>query len=377
MRRIGLTAGLVALILAGCATKPPSSPAPPVTEPLPPAPAPASPPEPAPTPQPPPPTPQPALPAGAFMRPADLPGWIDEDHLAALAAYQSGCGVARAPEAQETCRRARDIARADREAARRFFEESFRAERVGGDGLLTAYFSPEYEARSAPDGTFTAPVRPRPSDLSNGETYADRTQIERRPSTGALAWMRPEDLFFLQIQGSGTLVYPDGRRMKAAFAAHNGRPFVGIANPMRQRGLLSADNTSGDAIRNWLSDHAGPEADAVMRLNPRYVFFSLVPDDGMDPAGAAGIPLPAGHAVAIDPAFHAMGGLYWIDAAAPILTGAFPTYRRLVMTLDTGGAIRGEVRADLYLGRGPAAGSEAGRVRHTLFMYRLVPLDGR
>ena len=112
-----------------------------------------------------------------------------------------------------------------------------------------------------------------------------------------------------------------------------------------------------------------------MRLNPRYVFFSLAPDDGRQPVGAANVPLPPGRALAVDPAFHPMGELYWIDASAPILNGAFPAYRRLAMALDTGGAIKGDVRADLYLGQGAAAGAEAGRVRHTLRLYRLVPKD--
>jgi membrane-bound lytic murein transglycosylase A len=144
---------------------------------------------------------------------------------------------------------------------------------------------------------------------------------------------------------------------------------------MRDKGLLAANDTSGDAIRAWLADHRGAQADAIMRLNPRYVFFTLAPDDGSEPVGAAGVPLPAGHAIAVDPAEHAMGEVIWIDAAAPILNGAFPRYQRLVIALDTGGAIKGKVRADLYMGRGPAAGAEAGRVRHSLRMYRLIPIE--
>jgi membrane-bound lytic murein transglycosylase A len=203
--------------------------------------------------------------------------------------------------------------------------------------------------------------------------YPDRAAIEAAPAVAALAWMRPEDLFFLQIQGSGVLTFEDGQRLKALYAANNGRPFVGIANAMRDQGLLARENTSGDAIRSWLAAHRGPEADEIMRLNPRYAFFRLAPDAGKQPAGAAGIPLPPGRAVAVDTLYHAMGELLWIDADAPILAGAFPSYRRLVTALDVGGAIKGKVRADLYVGLGPAAGAEAGRVRHTLRMFRLVP----
>ena len=170
------------------------------------------------------------------------------------------------------------------------------------------------------------------------------------------------------------LVFPDGRRLKASYAADNGRPFVPIASAMIRRGLLAPDRASASAIRGWLHTHAGSEAQSVMDLDPRYVFFSLAPDDGREPAGAAGLPLMAGRAIAIDPAWHGYGELYWIDAVAPSLRGATPSYRRLVMALDTGSAIRGNVRADLYLGRGEQAGLEAGRVRHTLLLVRLVPI---
>ena len=265
----------------------------------------------------------------------------------------------------------------DEAAARTFLESSFRPVALPGDGLLTAYFAPEYEAREHPDEEFSAPVRPRPAalpaEVADG-AYADRAAIEARPAEDALAWMRPEDLFFLQIQGSGGLTFADGRRMKAVFTGHNGRRFTGIAAPMRQQGLLADANTSGDSIHAWLAAHRGAEADAIMRLNPRYVFFRLDPDDGGQPAGAAGLPLPPGRAIAVDLSLHPLGELFWIDAEAPALNGAFPTYRRMAVALDTGGAIRGEVRADLYTGRGAAAGQEAGRVRHVLRLWRLDPV---
>ena len=226
------------------------------------------------------------------------------------------------------------------------------------------------------DLDFTAPVRARPADLGDTSQtpYLDRTAIEGLPPGKPLAWMRPEDLFFLQVQGSGVLTFDDGKRMKALYAGNNGRPFVGIANPMRDRGLLAADNVSADSIRAWLAAHRGPDAEAIMRLDPRYAFFSLAVDDGRPPVGSANIPLPGGRSLAVDPSFHQMGELYWVDANAPILNGAFPTYRRLALALDTGGAIKGAVRADLYAGSGPGAGREAGRVRHALTLYQLVPI---
>lgn len=346
-------------------------------------------------PRPGPPKPPPTQPIPAPARPesfADLPGWAQDDHAAGYEAFRVTCGVSRDPALGEVCRRARAIGPLDAQRARMFFEENFQPELILGEGVLTAYFSPEYEARERPDREFSAPVRPKPADLvgngtpgkealrrgPNGQMapYPDRTAIETSPPSQALAWMRPEDLFFLQIQGSGVLTFPGGRRAKAVFAATNGKSFIGIANPMRDRGLLAAGNTSGEAIRAWLADNRGPRADEVMRLNPRYVFFTLAPDDGRQPVGAAGIPLPPGRAIAVDTSRNALGEIFFIEGVAPTLNGAFPAYRRTVMALDVGGAIKGAVRADLYLGVGARAGTEAGRVRHTLRMHRLVPKVG-
>ena len=316
----------------------------------------------------------PAPPAGDAF--ADLAGWPDDDHAAALTAFEKGCAVTRDAALAGVCARALMLGPVNEGRARAFLEANFRPEAVAAPGLLTAYFSPVYEARPSPAGAFTAPVRPRPSDLAaGGGAYADRAAIEARPAAGALAWMRPEDLFFLQIQGSGVLVFPNGERARAIFDGTNGAPFVGIASAMRQAGLLADDDTSGDAIRGWLAANRGERARRIMALDPRYVFFRLGPDDGLEPAGAAGAPLIAGRSVAVDAALHPLGEMVWIDATAPALAGAFPSYRRLAVALDTGGAIKGEARADLYLGEGPAAGLEAGRVRHVLRLYRLAPLD--
>lgn len=356
-----LLAGL-ALTLAACATAPTGVPAPP----------PAPPPDPAP--------PLPGPPA-AVISPASLPGWDEEDHLAAFEAWTQGCGAARDPAAQAQCERARDLQRTSRPVtpslARAYFETGFTVAPAttddGGPGLLTAYFAPEYEARRAPGGEFDAPVLAAPAGWTRGQTLPDRAQIEADPPTAALAWMRAEDLFFLQIQGSGYLTFEDGSKARAAYAADNGRPFVGIARPMAEQGLLPPNGTSGEAIRAWLADHRGPEARAVMALNPRYIFFRLDPDDGGHPAGAAGVSLPARRAIAVDPKNWRYGDLVWIEADGGNLVGARGSYRGLVTALDTGSAIRGPVRADLYIGRGRDAGAEAGAVRHPLRMWRLVP----
>ncbi len=240
------------------------------------------------------------------------------------------------------------------------------------DGPATRPAGPAADPRpaaSADAGALPPPVRIRLRE-------ADRAVIDQAPADGVTAWMRPEDLFFMQIQGSGILVFPGGDRIRAAYAGDNGRPFVGIARPMIRDGLLPATGASGDGIRHWLAAHAGDAADAVMQKNPRYVFFRLAPDTGAEPQGAAGVPLPAGRAIAMDSSHHDFGSLYWIDAEAPTLAGAAAQYHRLAVALDTGGAIRGPIRADLYFGTGEEAGREAGRVKHVLHLARLVPADG-
>ena len=329
--------------------------------------------------------PVPPPPVGPGVSPASLPGWAEEDHLAALEAWAETCHVARDASYQTACQAARVLPAGDREAARTFLETFFVVERGEAEGLLTAYFAPEYAARRFRTGEFDTPVLARPLDLVADGTVsrqrlADGTLIPYPPraeidetDAAPIAWMRAEDLFFMQIQGSGYLTFEDGTTARAAFAAHNGQTFVGIARPMAERGLLPANGTSGEAIRSWLAAHRGAEAREVMNLNPRYVFFRLEPDDGRGPTGAAGVPLIAGRSIAVDPTQWSYGDLVWIDAPQGDLVGADRGYRGLVTALDTGGAIRGAVRADFYVGRGPEAGLQAGRVRHPLRMWRLTP----
>lgn len=329
-------------------------------------------------------------------RPDQLPGWKTEDPIAALSALMISCRATRDVDLKALCGRAQGLNPMEAEAVRAFFEANFQVEPIEGTGLLTGYYSPEYQGRLTPNAEFSAPLRARPDDLlildlvgldedpsarrqigrvqeGRFEPYPDRSEIERTGLGKPLLWMRPEDLFFLQIQGSGSALLPDGRRHRLVYEASNGRPFVGIAKTLREQGLLPDNGTSAEAIRQWLSANRGPKAEQVMHTNPRYVYFTLGTDDGTEPLGAAAIALIAGRAVAIDPTQHRYGDLLWIDAGAPVLTGSFPLYQRMVSALDTGGAIKGEVRADLYLGRGDGPGLEAGRIRHNLTLYRLRP----
>lgn len=365
MRGPGLLALAGLFLLAACATSPTPGPTPGPSSPQPPRPAVSAPVQP---------RPANPLPAEALRPLSDLPGWAEDDHASAFEAWRANCRVRRVPGMAEACRDAMALDLLDAAAARDFFERRFLAQPLPGEGVLTGYFAPIYEARRTPDAEYSAPLRPRPDDLPpEGGAYVDRARIEARPSPDALAWLKPEEKFFLQIQGSGTLVFPAGPPVRAVFAGTNSQPFSGIANTMRERGLVEAGQTSAEGIRSWLAAHRGPEAGAIMALNPRYVFFRLAPEDGLPPRGAAGVPLPPGRAIAVDLSRHVAGDVYWIDARSPLLSGAIPAYRRLVTALDTGGAILGDIRADLYIGQGPEAGLEAGRIRHVLRLYRLVP----
>ena len=357
----GLAVLGVAAVLTGCATAPGRYGPPEDNHPPPPLPPPA------------------ARPGGPPFAWSDLPGWRQEDHLAALGALKAACTASRDPTLAAVCDEARAEPPQTEEQARAFFEANFRPEAIDGEGVLTGYFAPEYEARRTFEPPFTAAVRARPSAMdvllaatagpdapADPPTLApdgtdtvdlqpDRAAIAAIPATDSQAWLRPEDLFVMQIQGSGVLTMPDGQRVKAVFAGSNAKPFVGLARVMREEGLIDDAHSSGDAIRAWLAAHRGPEAEAVMNRNPRYVYFTLKPDDGREPAGAAGIPLPPGRALAMDSTRHGFGELYYIDGRTPALSGAFPTYQRVAAALDVGGAIKGDVRADLYFGTGDAA----------------------
>jgi membrane-bound lytic murein transglycosylase A len=314
--------------------------------------------------------PLPSPPALASAEPtslADLPGWDAEDHAAAFAVVRRVCAAGQL-DAPRACAEAAARPHLGDDAARVFLERRFRAERTGGEGLLTGYFAPVYPARWRPDTVFSAPVRPPPPDPTSAP---DRAGIERWPADDALAWMRPEDLFFLQVQGSGTLTFPDGGRARAVYAAANDQPFVAIARPLIAEHRI--EPSEAGMLHEWLAAHRGPEAQAAMDEDPRYIFFRFETDDGGDPRGAAGLPLIPGRSLAVDPAAHRYGELLWIDAEDPTLSGARPSYRRLTAALDAGSAIKGEARADLYLGRGAAAGEEAARVRHSLRLWRIVP----
>jgi len=217
---------------------------------------------------------------------AKLPGWNAEDHVAAVAVVRQTCVITFPSKRSHFCLDVLGSGALGEDAARTFLETHLRAEPIEGGGLLTAYYSPWYEARTAPEGEFTAAARPAPP---NPGSAPERAVIERAPAPDALAWMRPEDLFFLQVQGSGVITFADGTSRRATFAATNGRPFVPIAKRMAAQGLIARADASALHVHDWLAGHRGPVAQAVMDEDPRYVFFHLARDDGGQPLGASGV----------------------------------------------------------------------------------------
>jgi membrane-bound lytic murein transglycosylase A len=358
---------------------------------------------------------------------AELPGWTQDHSAAALGPFLAGCReMATMPPDQPlggegeaaklggqpqqwraACTAAAGVPPGDDAAARSFFETYFQPYAVSDasaapaerqKALLTGYFDPEVRGSRAPGGMFRTPLLGRPADLvtadlgdfvpelkgrsitgrvQNGRLmpYYDRAQIE----AGALSRQRleflwltsPIDAFFLQVQGSGRVLLPDGRVVRVTYAGQNGRPYVPIGRVLAERGAIPRDQMSMQAIRAWLEAHPA-EAQQVINENPSYVFFreidDLRPDQG--PPGTLGVPLTPERSIAVDRAFLPLGAPVFIATTDP-LSGA--PLQRLMLAQDLGGAIRGPARADIFFGWGQEAEERAGRMRAEGREYILLP----
>jgi membrane-bound lytic murein transglycosylase A len=360
-------------------------------------------------------TPRPGLTPVSF---ADVPGWNQDRLSEALPAMRRGCdrilgmpagqalgGTGEAARLAGTagawtdpCRRLRAVPDGDEAAARAFLQAEFRPYAVGGDALFTGYYEPEMEARLTRGGAFQTPLLARPADLVQVDLgafapdlkgrsvtgrvaagrlvpYDDRARIESVAAEGeapALAWVAdPADAFFLQIQGSGRLRLPGGEVMRLGFAAQNGRSYVAIGRLLADRGEIPRAKVSMQSIRAWLAAHPG-RARALMDENPSYVFFRALPQAAADtgPPGALGASLTPGRSAAVDRAFLPLGVSVWIDTEDPV-DGA--PLRRLLLAQDTGGAIRGAARADIFFGWGAEAERRAGLMNRHGREFVLLP----
>jgi peptidoglycan lytic transglycosylase A len=276
---------------------------------------------------------------------------------------------------------------------------------VGGpDGavLFTGYYEPVIDAAETPSAIYPVPILGVPDDLVEAALgafdprfrderiagrlegrrlvpYFTRAEIEEgRLGTWApvLAWARdPVEAFFMEIQGSGALRFPDGREIRVGYAASNGRPYRSIGRLLIEEGKLPREAVSLQSIRAWLAAH--PEERArVLRHNESYVFFHRL--DG-PPLGSLGVPVTPGRSIATDPRLFPAGALAFIRTEHPRRTSdggiEWRPLRRFVLNQDTGGAIRGPARADVFWGRGPEAELAAGLMRQSGELYFLVPRD--
>lgn len=271
--------------------------------------------------------------------------------------------------------------------------------RTDNSALITGYFEPAYEATTFRTRDHSAPVLKRPANLVTVDLGAFRSDFageriagfvengalkpfpgHREINEGALdspepiAWVDPNDLFFLQIQGSGRLRLQNGREVRVGYDGQNGKPYTPIGRLLVERGALSLETVSMQTIRAWLDAASPEEARALREANESYVFFRVLddlPDPSLGPLGAGGVQLEAARSIAADRRYYAMGAPVWL--AAPAVDGRSERFARLMVAQDTGGAIRGPQRADIFLGAGPEAGEAAGRLRAEGEMILLVP----
>jgi membrane-bound lytic murein transglycosylase A len=315
-----------------------------------------------------------AVPVAAEMLDfADLSGWREDDHAAALAVFVRSCAALDGPDWAPICAFARD---ARPESARAFFELFFRPVVVGAPpALFTGYYEPELAGSPVRTPRFAWPIYRRPPDLPESDPWYTREDIDQhgrlRGRGLELAWLDdPVEVYFLQIQGSGRIRMPDGEVIRVGYAGKNNQPYRSIGQELIRRGTFAPHQVSADVIQNWV--RANPAAGrALLNHNPSFVFFRRIPDLAPDqgPIGAMGRSVTDLRTLAVDPAFTELGTPVWIetDGAAPM--------RRLMVAQDTGGAIKGAQRADIYFGTGRAAGLAAGRVKDSGRMVQLVPID--
>jgi membrane-bound lytic murein transglycosylase A len=273
-----------------------------------------------------------------------------------------------------------DAKRRDSRRARAFFEQWFEPVSINGAGeaeaaLYTAYFEPELRGSRVRGGPYQYPIYAKPSDLRSGTPYFTRAQIQRGALAGKaleLFWVDdPVEAFFLEIQGSGRIRLPDGRVARVGFAGKNGHSYKAIGKTLVEWNELALEQVSAQSIKEWI--RANPaRRDALLATNESYVFFierpELAADPSLGPIGTFGQPLPAMRSIAVDRRSYALGIPFWIDFESPV-----GPMRRLVIALDTGGAIKGSGRADFFFGSGDGPGEAAGKTRARGRLIALAP----
>ena len=346
---------------------------------------------------------------------SQLPGWDDDNFAEAGKAFVKSCAriMRRAPEVafgpmkeagtygdwQAVCKKFDVINHQSDDAVKSFFEENFKPFSVAAgkevEGLFTGYYEAHLHGSLKKSGPFSTPLYARPDDLvmvnlgefreslkgqriagrvSGGQLkpYESRSQIVANDwphNDKVLLWVDdPVDAFFVQIQGSGVVELPDGQTLRIGYAGQNGHPYFAIGRELIARGALTKENVSMQSIRAWL-EHNPDEAHNVMNTNASYVFFRILDGDG--PLGGEGVALTAERSLAIDRTLVPYGAPLWLAADAPE-DGEAPL-KRLMVAQDTGGAIRGAVRGDVFWGFGARAEHLAGKMKSRGQYWILLP----
>ena len=359
--------------------------------------------------------------AGTQLEPVtwtELAGWTADDHLAAFAAYQRSCQALLKRQRTDdngpiyaalwnVCQKAIGLRPPDPATARTFFEQNFQPVRIArlgeAEGLLTGYFEPIVQGSRFPNRVFHFPLYRRPPDLvaaghkpgsvafpNKGRIgrlneknqlvpYYDRGAIEAGALDGQrleICWLKdPLDVLAIQLQGSGRVILEDGTPLRINYDSHNGYPYSSITRVLIERNLISRDEMSTQRIRDWMT--ANPEEAAKVRgTNRSYMFFRItgLSNEG-EPVGGQGVQLTPGRSIAVDRQ-HEYGTPFFIEANLPIKSPKLASpFDRLVIAQDTGSAIVGPARADVYWGAGDDAGRIASRIRHQGRFVMLLPRE--
>jgi len=336
-----------------------------------------------------------------------LTGWTGGGQALSLAAFQRSCtrilkldagdpldrksvesAYGRAGDWFEACRAAFHVAGGD-DAARIYFEAYFVPVTIpanGSEGLFTGYYEPEMKGSLTRRGPYQTPILSFPpsfaADRAAGRPIPTRSEIEDMIANGsldanrlALVWLaNPVDAFFLHVQGSGRVTLDDGRTMRLAFAAKNQRPYTSIGKVLIERGEIPRDEVSMQTIRAWLEAHPDQEA-ALFRKNDSYIFFKkLNTEVSAGPPGAEGVSLTPQRSLAVDRSAHPLGTLLWLETSAPVPhQNATTPFRHLMVAQDTGTAIVGVQRGDVFWGPGRDAAEIAGRMKQSGRLVALIP----
>ena len=255
----------------------------------------------------------------------------------------------------------------------RYFDPVHLAPRNGEVGLLTGYYQPEIEVRRKADSYYNEPILAVPQDRR--ALKFPRSKISAATSR-VIAYGRPMDVFFMQIQGSGHIRFRDGATVRAAYAANNGHPYRSIGTALIERGEMTKDKSSKRNIENWMAKAGPAKSRALMNENKRYIFFvEQKITEGEGPNGAMGVPLTAMGSMAVDPRYHPYGALIWLNVKLPVAAGDYRGKQQgvLLSAQDTGKAIRGALRGDVYFGSGKIAGGLAGVMKHPGDWSLLLP----